>query len=141
MAKPRKCPSCENGVIKNYNASSCWNCYNKYFRKEKQYNVSQHTGKGEKHPRWKGGKWLYWRKQALIRDNYTCRQCGLYDLEIMDVDHIEPIKCTLRERREIERETDIQLHGIDNLQTLCPNCHKRKTIKQLKANPVHLKSR
>lgn len=139
MAKPRKCPSCTEGIIKNQKALNCWNCYNKFFRKV--WNKGKKgIQSGDKHPRWKGGKWTYWRKQALIRDNYTCKICGLYDIEIMDVDHIEPIRCTLRERREIERETDIQLHGINNLQTLCPNCHKRKTIKQFK-NPVHLKLR
>ena len=132
MAKPRKCTHCENGIVKNSKANSCWNCYSTKFRKLTSYDVSIHSGKGESHPRWKGGRWLYWRKQALIRDNYTCQHCGLHDQEIMDVDHIEPIKCTIAERRMIEREADIQLHGISNLQTLCPNCHKRKTIKQLK---------
>lgn len=138
MAKPRKCTYCESGIVKNCKARSCLNCYNTKFRTH--YDVSQHAGKGNKHPNWKGGKWIYWRRQALVRDNYTCRDCGLYDKDIMDVDHIEPIKCTLLERRVLERDRDIQLHGIDNLQTLCPNCHKRKTIKQLK-HPVHLKPR
>lgn len=132
MASPRKCPDCETGVIKNAKALRCWDCYNTKIRQIVGYDVSQHTGKGEKHPRWKGGKWLYWRRQALIRDNYTCKHCGLYDKEIMDVDHIVPIRATLKERREMEKQKDIDINGINNLQTLCPNCHKRKTIREAK---------
>lgn len=140
MAKPRKCSECESGIIKNHKAKRCWNCYNTKHRKYVQYNVSQHSGSGENHPRWKGGRWLYWRKQALIRDNYTCQHCGLYDEEIMDVDHIIPIRCSLPNRRDIERERDVEINKLTNLQTLCPNCHKRKTLKQIK-NSAHLKSR
>lgn len=97
---------------------------------------------GEKHPKWKGGKWLYWRKQVLLRDDFTCKECGLKDELIMDIDHIKPIGMNLIERREIERNKDIELNGINNLQTLCPNCHKRKTLTDIKRSNItgHLKS-
>ena len=66
---------------------------------------------------WRG----YWARQAKIRDNYTCQICGLKDLEIMEVDHIKP------------RSKYPELGGIlSNMMTLCPNCHRRKTNKELK---------
>lgn len=53
------------------------------------------------------------------RDNYTCKVCGLRDEEIMAVDHIKPKSIYPELAREIK-----------NLQTLCPNCHVRKTNKE-----------
>jgi hypothetical protein len=89
--------------------------------------VSSRKGKkypelsGENSKKWKGTDDKYYRKKTLKRDDHTCRQCGLKDLEIMVVDHIKP-KGKFPELR----------HMLDNLQTLCPNCHARKTIKELK---------
>ena len=75
--------------------------------------------KGEKNPNWKDGcSKMTIRKKVLIRDNFTCRDCGLRDEIIMDVDHDKP----KRAFRELIRK-------IENLITLCPNCHKRKTLK------------
>lgn len=51
------------------------------------------------------------------RDNYTCQLCGLNEPEIMEVDHIKP-KSMFPEIK----------NDMDNLMTLCPNCHKRKTV-------------
>lgn len=66
------------------------------------------TGKGQH----------YLRRLALIRDNYTCQICGLKDAEIMEVDHIK--------QKAIYKDL---LTDIENLITLCPNCHRRKTIR------------
>lgn len=74
--------------------------------------------KGHRPVNWKGSL-KYQNKQVLLRDDYTCQTCGMRDEEIMEVDHI------------IEKA----LGGADtqeNLQTLCPNCHARKTIKFMK---------
>lgn len=76
---------------------------------------------GNKNGAWKGTDDKYYRYKALERDNYTCRSCGHHEPEIMEVDHIKP-KGKFPELR----------YTLSNLQTLCPNCHKRKTIKQLK---------
>jgi 5-methylcytosine-specific restriction endonuclease McrA len=70
---------------------------------------------------WKGGKELYQKHQALKRDDYTCKKCGLRDEEIVVVDHIKP-KAIYPELREV----------LENLQTLCPNCHARKSIAEKK---------
>ena len=88
------------------------------------FKKGEHIGK--KHLNWKGGKWLYWRKQALIRDDYTCQDCGLRDEEIMDVDHVKPRKIY----------PDLKL-VLSNLRTLCPNCHKRKTVREAKKTNTH----
>ena len=75
--------------------------------------------RGEKHGRWKGGNWDYLKRQCLIRDNFTCKSCGLREIEIMEVDHIFS-----------KKEAPELALSLSNLQTLCPNCHKRKTIKR-----------
>lgn len=74
----------------------------------------------EKHPRWKGGHIVYWRKKALERDNYTCRVCHLKEPEIMEVAHLKPINGN--KNRELSGN---KLNKLDNLVTLCPNDHKR----------------
>jgi hypothetical protein len=77
---------------------------------------------GDSNPSWAGGADKYWKRQALIRDDYTCRVCGLRDPEIMEVDHIVP-KSVVPELR----------HELNNLVTLCPNDHRRKTNREKKA--------
>ena len=76
---------------------------------------------GEKNPSWKGGAWPYKKGLVKIRDNYTCQICGLRDPEIMEVDHIK--------QRSKFPELALELN---NLVTLCPNCHRRKTNRELK---------
>lgn len=76
---------------------------------------------GEASAHWKGGKESYQKRQALKRDDYTCKKCGLWDDEIVVVDHIKP-KAIYPELREV----------LENLQTLCPNCHARKSIAEKK---------
>ncbi len=55
------------------------------------------------------------------RDFYTCQICGLRDEEIVEVDHIIP--------RCINKMVE---YDMNNLQTICPNCHKRKTVREIK---------
>jgi len=83
---------------------------------EKKHGNHFKNQKGESSYHWKGGKELYQKQKALLRDDYTCQRCGLRDEEIVVVDHIKP-KCIYPELREV----------IENLQTLCPNCHMRKS--------------
>ena len=68
---------------------------------------------------WKGGKIDYLKKKAKERDKYTCQLCSFSDAGIMQVDHIKP-KTLFPELFEV----------LENLMTLCPNCHARKTIKE-----------
>lgn len=75
--------------------------------------------KGAEHPSWKGGRKNFLRNQAIVRDNYTCQVCSLRDPEIMQADHIKP--------RSQFPEMEFEL---DNLRTICPNCHERKSRKE-----------
>lgn len=76
---------------------------------------------GSNNPNWKGGKIKDTVKNIKIRDDFTCRLCGLKDKDIVVVDHINP--------RYIR--PDLHAHH-NNLQTICPNCHARKTKKDRK---------
>lgn len=73
--------------------------------------------KAERSHLWKGGCEYYNKNKRKELDNYTCARCGLRDEEIMDADHIIPKSIAPHLK-----------HDINNLQTLCPNCHKRKTL-------------
>lgn len=68
------------------------------------------------------------RREALKRDDHTCQICGLREPQIMEVDHIKP-----RSRfPELVNE-------LGNLVTLCPNCHKRKTVRNRENTRFHQK--
>jgi hypothetical protein len=53
--------------------------------------------------------WKVRRQEALVRDNYTCQQCGAQ--RDLDVHHILP-----RGKRGT--------HALENLTTLCRRCHE-----------------
>ena len=77
---------------------------------------------GSKNPRWLGGNRRYWMVQALKRDNWVCQECGYSEHDTMEVDHIIP-----------KSECPELTFDLNNLMTLCPNCHRRKTIAEHKA--------
>lgn len=60
--------------------------------------------------------WKRLRARVLRRDHHTCTRCPHRDptTRTLEVDHIVP-------------GDD---HSIGNLQTLCVDCHKRKTIEE-----------
>lgn len=77
--------------------------------------------------------WESFRLQAIERDNYTCTECGFHtkDTSKFDVDHIQAIA----------------LGGfcfdLDNVRTLCKECHKIKTkndLSELKRERRKIKS-
>lgn len=93
------------------------------------------TGKyiGEKSFNWRGGYKSYygrnWHKQrrlALRRDKYSCRICGINELELKhepSVHHIIPFRVFGLDRYK-------EANDLENLITLCPGCHseyERKT--------------
>lgn len=63
-----------------------------------------------------GNAWENRRIIVLARDNFTCKKCWLREPDIMEVDHIQ--------ERAIAPELK---NRLNNLQTLCPNCHAKKT--------------
>jgi hypothetical protein len=76
---------------------------------------------GPNSPNWIVGTQKYWNDQCKIRDDYTCQICGFREPEIMNADHILP--------KSVYSELKFELN---NLVTLCPNCHARKTIRERK---------
>jgi 5-methylcytosine-specific restriction endonuclease McrA len=61
-----------------------------------------------------------WRQAVLLRDGYTCRDCGrVCGLKReAHADHIVPVK----DRPDLR-------YVVDNGQCLCASCHSRKTSK------------
>lgn len=85
---------------------------------------------GENSPTWKWGKrkytgrWLHFRNEARLRDNYTCQICGVTENDWhkqLDVHHI-------RNYRYFDNKT--QANQIDNLVCLCNKCHSFVHSKQ-----------
>ena len=97
-------------------------------RKIGQTAIDRGIRKGEKNPKWSGGRLGWFRKLAFERDDYTCRDCGLREPEIMEINHIDPTVFY----------PELYLE-ISNLETLCPNCHRRKTNRQTEIRYEHLK--
>lgn len=79
--------------------------------------------RGEGNHNWIGGGWLYVRKQVLVLQDYTCQNCGLREPDIMEVNH----KLERSKYPELSRD-------INNMEVLCPNCHRRKTNAFLRTN-------
>ncbi len=78
---------------------------------------------GEKGHNWKGGKsssirfqspWKTNRKIAITRDNNTCQYCNANNKKSLDVHHKKPFRFF---------RNPIDAHDIDNLITLCRQCH------------------
>lgn len=59
----------------------------------------------------RSSKYKNWKKQVLIRDNYTCQRCG--NKENLVVHHIEKFS----ENKQLR-------FNVDNGITLCQKCHK-----------------
>lgn len=67
-----------------------------------------------------GVNWTKQRTRCLERDDYTCRVCGTGQSEIgrePAVHHITP-------RSQFDG-TPREMNALDNLVTLCPECHGR----------------
>lgn len=84
----------------------------------------------EKSWNWKGGCMRVRMQMVLERDDYTCKNCGHREPEIMQVNHIIPYSENKKLRMDMK-----------NMETLCPNCHVRKTkewyrSKRLKGRPA-----
>jgi len=77
--------------------------------------------RGEKHGNWKGGCESFKKQQRKIMDDFTCCVCGLRDEDIVQADHIKP--------KSLAPELSAD---INNLQTICPNCHARKSLLEIK---------
>lgn len=87
-------------------------------------------------------KWQALRKRRVNKEDRIkvldllgnkCIDCGITDLRVLEVDHIEPI---LRGKNSgmsgSNHLKDIRLGKVklDNLQLLCANCHRIKTYNE-----------
>lgn len=77
---------------------------------------------GENNPRWKGGRddyrgpnWSIQRRKALQRDRHMYQSCGSNNGKL-DVHHIVPFE-------EYGLENYVEANRLQNLITLCVNCH------------------
>lgn len=89
---------------------------------------------GDKNPSWRGGvtpnrvslrntpEYKIWRKLVYERDNYTCQSCKQRGGKL-EADHITPYMID-----------NSRLLDVSNGQTLCKQCHKLKTIAEMKQN-------
>lgn len=109
---------------KNYECIVCMRRFKaRVLRKYCSVKCSSFTKLAENNPNWIGGSWLYVRKIVLAEQDYTCQNCGFREPEIMEVNH------------KLERSNYPELsRDKNNLEVLCPNCHRRKTNAFLKAN-------
>ena len=83
---------------------------------------------GENANNWRGGmekyygkNWIKQRQKALERDNHKCQICYKTKKELgrePDVHHIKPFK-------EFGLENYKEANKLDNLVSLCPNCHTK----------------
>ena len=64
------------------------------------------------------GAWKAVRRRALIRDGCTCRFCGARAEEVDHIKELTPDNIT-------DRSVSLNL---DNLQSLCHECHTKKTM-------------
>ena len=107
---------------------------------------------GSKHPNWKGGitslehlvrgsaKYLKWRQDCFLHDDFTCQKCGDNRGGNLNVHHKKPfikllteaIKCLPLFPPYEAAMTYTPLWNVNNGITLCEKCHrkiKRKGIK------------
>jgi len=72
---------------------------------------------GRDNPHYKNGS-SKWNRKVLEKFSYTCQDCGLYDIELLEAHHIIPVS--------VDKSLQFDLNnGI----ALCPNCHKRRHIR------------
>lgn len=80
--------------------------------------------------------WRYWPERQLALDRtrrlggHTCEKCGkLYDKREVQVDHIHPVGGF---RGDWNAYVSNLFCGAHNLQVLCIDCHKKKTLGERK---------
>lgn len=89
------------------------------------------------HPNWKGGGngsygkgWNAIRQKTLERDGYECTVCSKSKEEIgrnPDVHHIVPVRVYAKS----ENHSKTEAHYLDNLISLCIDCHRKADFGKL----------
>ena len=71
------------------------------------------------------------RRRIILLADFTCKHCKLHkpdNYAFFDIDHIEPINCS-------DNRGELKVGDL-NLQVLCPNCHRMKTIEDRKNGKI-----
>lgn len=71
------------------------------------------------------------RNKTLDLLGGSCKICEISDYDVLQIDHIEPINKSCRNRLCNEKLFKRIVSGslsLDNLQILCANCHMKKTV-------------
>ena len=63
------------------------------------------------------------RAHLWKRDKGICNHCGSFSIK-WQADHIKPL---VEQKGVEEKDLDWSYFGLDNLQTLCKKCHRKKT--------------
>jgi len=101
---------------------------------------------GEKNSNWKGGisplaekirrivPYIEWRTKVYVKDDYTCQSCGKRGGRL-NADHYPLMFHKLMEIHTIKSVQQARdcpdFWNVDNGQTLCIDCHKKKTVGEL----------
>lgn len=158
-AKPKHCVNCNclftpvkcnsNGKMISHNSgktcsAKCGNEWisNNEVRKQK----ISFAFTREKHPNWQGGShnmcsrgsgWIKLRLSIKVRDNFTCRHCGMTEEQSMQVykcglhvNHIKPF-------HQFGGKT-VYANKPSNLESLCCSCHTITDAKWRRDNSVQL---
>lgn len=106
----------------------CCVCSAKLEKRQRRY-CSKHRGGWEVHQRlYRGIHWM--KRHVCVRDGCACRFCGeVFESPIVEGGPIYPEPRSL----ELDHIQALHLGGTDhanNLQLLCPGCHKLKSIEE-----------
>lgn len=134
------------------NPTKCWQGKLREAMRGNKYNFGKkHTmewkikngerRKGENNPRWRGGitplnkkirgcfEMRQWRSDVFTRDDFICQSCGQRGGELQ-ADHIKLFSVIMKDNNITCFEDALgcrELWNLNNGQTLCKDCHSRKT--------------
>lgn len=116
-----KCEYCQD----DYKVPPCRLARTKFCSEECKDEWTSENNVGENHPQYKGGSnyygenWFKQRRKVRERDNYRCQSCGKHESDHdreLSIHHIKPI-------RTFDKPENA--NALDNLVTLCCNCHPK----------------
>ncbi|CAM2773662.1 HNH endonuclease [Fructilactobacillus fructivorans] len=90
-----------------------------YEHKYNQVTRNRNEDKSNQYKFYRTRNWVHLRQQTLERDHYVCQYCKAIEkltTNAKTVDHIVPIEFD-----------DSKKSNLDNLATICRNCHRLKT--------------
>lgn len=93
--------------------------------------MAEYKTKEQKRKFYDSGNWKQLRKQVKKRDNYECQECkrnGRVQIDTNDYSEKakrKKIMLVVDHIKELEDYPELAL-DIDNLETLCVNCHNKK---------------